>query len=328
MRSGPLASVPIHPRQHAFQAGKSTESALHQLVGRIEKALDAKEYSLGVFFDIEGAFDNTSCKSVKLALDEWKVHRSVRNWIVTMLARRTIIAKAETFAIVATALCGLPQGGGLSPILWSLVADSLLKWLSKQGTFAQGYADDGAVLICGRILSTICDISLMQRILYGIEQWCIKRELSVNPSKTEMVLFTRRYKPEKLKTIKFFNNTLAASSQVKYLGVILDPKLDWKQHVEGKCKKALALLCQLRRVTGATWGMTPKTVLWLYTPVIRPYISYAAVVWWPRIKMKTVNNQLEHIQRLACLYTTGAMRTTPNSSPGNYCWLKSTVNIY
>jgi len=50
LRSGPLLDLPIHPRQHAFQTGKSTESALHQLVGRIERALDANEYSLGVFF--------------------------------------------------------------------------------------------------------------------------------------------------------------------------------------------------------------------------------------------------------------------------------------
>ena len=154
LRSGPLVSVPIHPRQHAFQAGKSTESALHQLVGRIDKALDAREYSLGVFFDIEGAFDNTSCKSVRLALDECKVHRSIRNWTITMLAHRTILARTESFSISAIASCGLPQGGGLSPILWSLVADSLLKWLSKQGVFAQGFADD-VILICGRILNII-----------------------------------------------------------------------------------------------------------------------------------------------------------------------------
>ena len=188
-RSGPLVSVPIHPHQHAFQAGKSTESALHQLAGKIEKALDAREYSLGVFFDIEGAFNNTSCKSIRLALDEWKVHRSIRNWIITLIAHRTILVKAETFIIMVTVSCGLPQGGGLPPILWSLVADSLLKWLSKQGIFAQGYADDGAVLICLRILSTICDI--MQRILHDIEQWCSGTELSVNPNKTEMVLLTR-----------------------------------------------------------------------------------------------------------------------------------------
>ena len=69
LRGGPLASMPIHPRQHAFQAGKSTDSAIHQLVGRIDRALNAKEYALGVFFDIAGAFDNTSHVSVRHALD-------------------------------------------------------------------------------------------------------------------------------------------------------------------------------------------------------------------------------------------------------------------
>ena len=48
-----------HPRQHAYQAGKSSESALNQLVGRKDKALDANEYALSVFFDTEGAFNNT-----------------------------------------------------------------------------------------------------------------------------------------------------------------------------------------------------------------------------------------------------------------------------
>jgi len=66
---GPMVALPIHPR-HAYQAGKSTESALHQLVGRIECALDAKEYTVGVFFDIEGAFDNTTMDSIRTALDD------------------------------------------------------------------------------------------------------------------------------------------------------------------------------------------------------------------------------------------------------------------
>ena len=70
LRDGPLASLPIHSRQHAYQPGRSTISALHQLVGRIEKALDAKQYALGVFFDIEGAFDNTSPMAVKESLRE------------------------------------------------------------------------------------------------------------------------------------------------------------------------------------------------------------------------------------------------------------------
>jgi len=53
LRSVTLVDFPLHPRQHAYQTGKSTESALHQLVERVERALEAKQYSLGVFFDIE-----------------------------------------------------------------------------------------------------------------------------------------------------------------------------------------------------------------------------------------------------------------------------------
>ena len=65
LRDGHLVDIPIHPRQHAFQAGKSTESALHHLVGRVEKAMDGGEYALGIFFDIQGAFDNTPITSIK-----------------------------------------------------------------------------------------------------------------------------------------------------------------------------------------------------------------------------------------------------------------------
>jgi len=175
LRSGPLVNLPIHPRQHAFQPGKSTESALHQLVGTIGRALDSNEYSLGVFFDIEGAFHNTPMKSVSKALANWKVPTMIRSWIIAMLSQRTVQVTVGSTTITISTQRGLPQGSGLSPLLWSLVADSLLSWLSKQGVFAQTYADDGCVLICSLVLSTICDI--MQRIIRGIEHWCNTRDL-------------------------------------------------------------------------------------------------------------------------------------------------------
>ena len=54
-----LALVPLHPNQHAYQAGKSVETALHQLVVRVEKAPDQQEIALSAFSDIEGAFNST-----------------------------------------------------------------------------------------------------------------------------------------------------------------------------------------------------------------------------------------------------------------------------
>jgi len=43
---------------------------------------------------------------------------------------------------------------------------------------------------------------------------------------------------------------------------------------------------------------------------IRPMLSYAAVVWWTRVDYSTVDKQLEHVQRIACLNITGAIGTT------------------
>ena len=60
-----LNSRPLSKFQFAYQAGKSTETALHTLVSKLEKSFDAKEISLAAFLDIEGAFDNASHESIK-----------------------------------------------------------------------------------------------------------------------------------------------------------------------------------------------------------------------------------------------------------------------
>jgi hypothetical protein len=45
-----VAQVPLHPNQHVYQAGKSVETALHQLMVQVVKALDQQETdSLGCF---------------------------------------------------------------------------------------------------------------------------------------------------------------------------------------------------------------------------------------------------------------------------------------
>jgi hypothetical protein len=42
LRDEALALAPLHPNQNAYQAVKSVETAVHQLVVRVEKALDTK----------------------------------------------------------------------------------------------------------------------------------------------------------------------------------------------------------------------------------------------------------------------------------------------
>jgi len=47
---------------------------------------------------------------------------------------------------------------------------------------------------------------------------------------------------------------------VKYLGVILDSWLTWREHVDVKVRKAHNLLWACRRAYGVTWGLGPRVV--------------------------------------------------------------------
>jgi hypothetical protein len=81
LRDEILAFQPLHPNQHAYQAGKYVETALHQLVVRVEKALDQQEVALGVFLDIEGAFNNTSYDIMFTALAKHGVGHTIVRWV-------------------------------------------------------------------------------------------------------------------------------------------------------------------------------------------------------------------------------------------------------
>jgi len=88
VRDDILTRYPLHSNQHAYKAGKSTDSALHILVGRIEMALNNKEYALGVFLDIEGAFNNASPGSLLHVLSVRRVSSTIIQWIDSMLSSR------------------------------------------------------------------------------------------------------------------------------------------------------------------------------------------------------------------------------------------------
>ncbi len=88
IRSKVLTTAPLHAKQHAYRAGRSTNTALYQLTSEIRSSLDGGEVMLCAFLDIEGAFENTSQESLSRALETRSVAASVRRWIETVLRTR------------------------------------------------------------------------------------------------------------------------------------------------------------------------------------------------------------------------------------------------
>ena len=127
-------------------------------------------------------------------------------------------------------------------------------------------------------------------------------ELLVNPNNPDPVTFTRKRElPHFIKPV-FSGFTLHHSTMAKYLQVVPNSWLTWREHVNIRVK-AHKSLCTCRRVSGVMGGLKPKVVYWLYTSFTWPFITFASLVWWPC-----------RIQTLVCLGITGAMCTTPTGA--------------
>ena len=192
LRDEILVSKPLHSNKHAYQSGKSVETALHQLVMRFEKALDQQEVALGVFLDIEAAFNSTSYDSMCAALARHEVDHTIVRWVIATLEGRQATVTLGSLSRSDEVSRGCPQGGVLSPLLWCLVVDELLARLSGGGAYAQGYANDICLLAVGKFPNTVS--GLIQWVLNTVEAWCGELGLSVNSDKTGLVAFVRKRK--------------------------------------------------------------------------------------------------------------------------------------
>jgi Reverse transcriptase (RNA-dependent DNA polymerase) len=172
----------------------------------IEVELNYKIFAFGTFLDVEGAFDNASFDSMITASYDHTVDNMTTKWIDSMLKYRAVRAEIRGVSSTMKVRRGCPQGGVLSPLLWNMVIDSLLRRLEEQGLWAQGFADDVVILINGKYLGTVCE--LMQSALLIVQEWCEQVGLSVNPNKTTAILFTNKRNLNGYKTPIIFGKEL------------------------------------------------------------------------------------------------------------------------
>ena len=298
--------------QHAYTKGRSTETALHSLISFIENSLQVKDYTLVAFLDIEGAFNNIMPSVITSALSRLGVDDLTVGLINQLLQCRTVEASLGTSTTTKLVNRGTPQGGVLSPLLWNVAVNELLQIMEGGGCSVFAYADDIAIAFSGRFPQTLCDCMSLK--LKKLSDWATKSGLGVNPSKTELVLFTRKYKIPVLKPPLLKGIPLKFSQTAKYLGLILDSKLSWNLMLEDRVRKANIALYTCKKAIGLKWGMSPQIVRWLYIAIIRPILTYGIVTWWPILEKKTSLKKLTTVQRTAELCISGGLRTTPTDA--------------
>jgi len=314
LRTQTLCSKLKGLHQFAYLPGVDTEAAASRFVGYIERGMEQKLTVVAALADIEGAFNNIRVGAIEKYLEWHGIDPLLNRWISFMLRNRVLRSTLHSATIDKQVQRGVPQGGVLSPLIWNLCMHELLVNIRRAvpSLFVQAYADDLVLAQTGIDPGTV-NHRLKQGLSVAAE-WCRSCGLNLNPSKTEVIPFSRNKRKTVSLPILLGNCELIVTDRARYLGLLFDKALNWTDHIALKAAKATSQFALCRRVVGRSWGLGPKVMRWVYTAVIRPSIEYGAVVWAHALKTQSRTSRLVRLQRCALLAITGAMNSTATTA--------------
>lgn len=267
---------------------------------------------MGVFLDIQAAFDTIQPRCIQDALEEKGVDSLIHNWYYDYLTHRNVVTTYNNEEARGTISIGFPQGGVCSAKFWIIAFNKAMEIINQYGIKGTGFADDCSLLLHRENPNHA--VSILNRVLEELTDWGRSVGLKFNPLKTVAMYFTRSNKEKQILKIKVDGYEVEYSSETRYLGVQLDYKLSWGPHFNKVAKRAKQYLMQLMGTLSKRWGPKPSLIRWVYISIVRARLAYAAIVWSHNINHKTKLNKLKQINRLASMMMVPARRSTPTKA--------------
>ena len=299
--------------QHGFRTGFSTVTALRTLTDQIKRGFAKKANTVCVFLDIKGAFDNAQHSTIIQNLQKSNCPAYLTKLIASFLNNRKAELRLEDSRLSVDISQGCPQGSTLSPLLWNIVINDVLKINLPSGMKIQAFADDLVISLTG-INKSHMEASI-QKACDDTINWGKSVHLTFSSQKTELMVFSRKHNPVSGFKLTINGLNIAQRNKVKYLGVLLDPKLTFAVHIEEKCLKAKQKIAELRHFSKTTWGKNNKRVLLhLYKAIIDPMLLYAVPIWVDATLLNWCKAKLRSVQRLMLNSSIGSFRSTSSKS--------------
>jgi ribonuclease HI len=271
--------IPNH--QTGFRKGRSCVDNLVKLTTQIKQQFAKRKSVLATFFDISKAYDQVWHSRLLFKIKNAGISGHMFDFLKCFLKDRKMQTRiGNTYSNVKPTNMGIPQGSVIAPLLFNILTCDLSKSVSKNVTLVQ-YADD----ICMWMKVNMKKKSPKRLINYikktyqieldNLSNYMKENGLQFSSSKTNMMLFNCGFNPDELPCFKLDQNVLNYVQSVKFLGVYLNSKLSWKDHVDYILTKARKSLNFLKIVSKYHWGQDISTLIHLSTSLIRSKLTYA-----------------------------------------------------
>ena len=292
----------LHKNQYGFQAGKGINKLLGDFSHVLNKSRSEHRHSLILFIDFKKAFDTLDHKRILMKAEQMGLRGIYMKWLSNYLNDRKYKVKINnTYSEIIDTTHGVPQGSKLGPLLYLIYTNDLLSLLNNSSTFA--YADDTAVIVTNK--SLISAQRIMQQEFDTLSKWAHDNGLILNVNKTKL-MHIRPGNSSNTSTIIFYNqfNCQSQTRQtipietvetMKYLGIIVDSQLKWKQQIELVQKK-------LRKTSFALyhWKNCSNTgvLKQVYFSLAESYIRFGITAWGTSTHCKQLEKSQKRLIKL------------------------------
>ncbi|UYV67279.1 hypothetical protein LAZ67_5000113 [Cordylochernes scorpioides] len=224
--------------QHGFREGKSTTTALNEVLEGVEIGLNKGAWVLFVALDIDGAFNSMSWNKLMRNLMDMGCPDNLCSLIRDFLRDRRISLSFGGRKLERNCARGCPQGSCCGPILWNILVNTVFQEELHEGDRLVLYADDQFLIIetASRAKAEKCVETSLQ--IFSI--WAHDSGLKFNVSKTKALSFKPRDIRTKRKGIKWEHKPairmegrrVALVNRMTILGVVIDDKMGWQYQAE------------------------------------------------------------------------------------------------
>lgn len=251
----------ISKSQYGFRKNLSTVDAIDSVVKYIHRVFEDKGFAQVTFCDLSKAFDCVEHKILLEKLDFYGVRGNSLNLLKSYLHnRKQAVCVGKELSSMEQVKVGVPQGSVLGPFLFLIMINDLPLCIKSNTVL---YADDTTFLHSSNDL-----ISLKTCVSETVAQasyWFKANGFLLNENKTQQMVFSLR---DKLPS--------EDPTYVKFLGVNLDDKLSWGQHVKYISGKLSRVIYLLRRLVDC---VPTKYVRVSYFSFFQSIISYGIILW-------------------------------------------------
>lgn len=203
-------------------------------------------------------------------------------------------------------MAGVPQGSVLGPTLWNIAYDSVLQAGNEYGCQTICYADDTLVLASA---DTVQRAVARANLQVGLVLNRIKRlGLRISADKTEVVLFHGKNKPSEFPYINIDKEWIKVGHSMKYLGVILESRLSFRDHFQYAEEKATKVITALGRIMPNLRG-PGENKRRLYANVILSILLYGAPIWSEELASRRNGNVFNRVQKTTAIRVISGYRT-------------------